>query len=135
MTVPPARKRVLLVEDVGDARRTLALILALSGYEVRTAPDGPSGLREALEWRPDAVLCDIGLPGLDGWELGRRLRAELGAGLLLVAVTGYAMPEDVGRSLEVGFDTHIPKPPHPEALLSLLATWPAPAEGVAKTAR
>ncbi|MFO0844098.1 MAG: response regulator [Gemmataceae bacterium] len=126
MTTPTSRKRVLLVEDIGDARRTLALVLSLSGFEVRTAPDGPSGLREALEWRPDVVLCDLGLPGIDGWEVARRLRAEMGSGLLLIAISGYATPEDVGRSLEAGFDTHIPKPPHPESLLNLLVNWPGP---------
>jgi CheY-like chemotaxis protein len=123
---PPARKRVLVVEDAGDARRTLSLILSLSGYEVRSTADGPSGLSEGLSWDPDAVLCDIGLPGLDGWELARRLRARLGAGPLLVAVSGYSTPDDVGRSQEAGFDTHLAKPAHPEAILRLLATWPAP---------
>jgi CheY-like chemotaxis protein len=121
----PARKRVLVVEDVGDARRTLSLLLSLRGHDVLAAPDGPSGLRAALEWRPDAVLCDIGLPGLDGWELARRLRSELGNDVLLIAVTGYCGPDDVARSQEAGFDTHLAKPAHPEALLSLLATWPA----------
>src|SRR5438046_1239378 len=97
---PPTRARVLVVEDSGDARRTLSLALSLGGHDVLAAPDGPSGLRLALEWQPDAVLCDIGLPGLDGWRLARQLRQELGRGVLLVAVSGYGSPEDIGRSQE-----------------------------------
>src|SRR5262249_11807483 len=81
----PSAGRVLVVEDNDDVRESLCLLLSLSGYEVRKAADGAEGVRQALEWQPDAVVSDIGLPGLDGWELGRRVRAGLGRAVLLVA--------------------------------------------------
>jgi CheY-like chemotaxis protein len=89
---PPARPRVLVVENDDNVRDVVCLLLSLSGYEVREAADGPEGLRRALLWRPDAVITDIGLPGLDGWELARRVRAGLGEGVRLVALTGFDDP-------------------------------------------
>jgi CheY-like chemotaxis protein len=118
---PDAPRRVLLVEDNPACRETLALLLTIHGYEARAAPDGTSGLSEALAWRPDAVVADIGLPGMDGWELAERLRAQLGERLFLVAVTGYATAEDQERSRRAGFDHHLVKPADPAALLNLLA--------------
>jgi two-component system CheB/CheR fusion protein len=111
---------VLVVEDNPDTRESLCLLLSLSGHEVREAADGAEGLRLALEWRPDAVISDIGLPGLDGWELGRRVRAGLGREVLLVALTGFANLNDRQRSLAAGFDHHLAKPAEPEDLLALL---------------
>jgi CheY-like chemotaxis protein len=87
--MPTAPPRVLVVEDNDDARESLCLLLSLPGYEVREAADGAEGVRLALEWRPDAVVCDIGLPGLDGWEVARRLRDSMGEGVLLIAVSSY----------------------------------------------
>jgi CheY-like chemotaxis protein len=116
----PSAGRVLVVEDNDDVRESLCLLLSLSGYEVRKAADGAEGVRQALEWRPDAVVSDIGLPGLDGWELGRRLRAGLGRAVLLVAVTGFANLNDRQRSLAAGFDHHLSKPADPGELLRLL---------------
>ena len=116
----PARRRVLVVEDNDDARESLCLVLAARGWEVRDAADGAEALRVALEWRPDAVVSDIGLPCLDGWELGRRVRAGLGREVLLVAVTGFANLNDRQRSLAAGFDAHLAKPAEPEDLLALL---------------
>jgi CheY-like chemotaxis protein len=121
--MPPCRAgppRVLVVEDNHDARESLCLLLSLSGFEVREAADGAEGLRQALEWRPDAVVSDIGMPGLDGWELARRLRAALGAAVRLVALSGFSRPEDYRRSLGAGFDAHLAKPAEPEDLLALL---------------
>jgi CheY-like chemotaxis protein len=117
----PPRPRVLVVEDQADTRKLLLFLLKLAGYEARAAPDGPSGLSEALSWRPDAVVADIGLPGMDGWELGEHLRTHLGEGLFLVAVTGYAAAEDRERSRRAGFDHHLRKPADPATLLGLLA--------------
>jgi CheY-like chemotaxis protein len=117
---------VLVVEDNDDSRRTLTLLLTHYGYEVHAAPDGPSALREALQRRPAVVISDIGLPGLDGWELARQLRAHLGAGPLLVALTAYGSPADQDRSLEAGFDVHLTKPID---LPRLLAVLTAPGHG------
>jgi CheY-like chemotaxis protein len=80
---------VLVIEDNADTRESLCLLLSLSGCDVREAADGAEGLRRALLWCPDAVVCDIGMPGLDGWQVARRLRRALGPGVLLVALTGY----------------------------------------------
>src|SRR5207248_1212560 len=86
-----ARRQVLLVEDIADNREMLATLLAYWGHEVLTAGDGESALRTALEARPEVVLLDIGLPGLDGYQVATRIRAAEGAGWrpLLVAMTGY----------------------------------------------
>jgi CheY-like chemotaxis protein len=108
------------VEDNPDTRESLCLLLSLSGCEVRQAADGAEGLRLALGWRPDAVVSDIGMPGLDGWQVARRLRRALGPGVLLVALTGYGQDEDRRRSQEAGFDHHLNKPADPRDLLRLL---------------
>jgi two-component system, sensor histidine kinase len=112
--------RVLVVEDNTDAARTLSMILRLKGHEARSAHDGPSGLAEALSWRPDGVVCDIAMPGMDGWELGARLRAELGPSAVLVALSGHCAADTVERSLKAGFDVHLVKPVDPDELDRLL---------------
>jgi CheY-like chemotaxis protein len=110
-------RRVLIVEDSADARRMLRLMLELDGHEVHEAEDGITGLAEALALRPDVAVIDIGLPGIDGWELVRRLRAtEAGRRMILVAVSGYGQLEDQRLSREAGFDMHLVKPVAPEAL-------------------
>jgi PAS domain S-box-containing protein len=115
--------RVLIVDDNPDAAETMAELLGTMGYECRTAADGPSGLERALEMRPEAILLDIGLPGIDGYELATRLRASpTAAGALIVALTGYGRPEDRVRSKRAGFDAHLVKPVDPDALLDLLAS-------------
>lgn len=80
------------------------------------AATGEAGIRAALERRPDAALVDIGLPHLDGYEVGRRLRDKLGRGLRLIALTGYGQPQDRARSAAAGFDAHLVKPVDPEVL-------------------
>ena len=115
------RGRVLVVEDNPDSRKSLALLLTLSGFEVHAAADGPAGLSEALAWRPDAVVSDIGMPGLDGWALAEKLRAQMGTAVLLIALTGYGAPGDVERSFRAGFDAHLTKPADPTKLQELLA--------------
>jgi CheY-like chemotaxis protein len=118
-------RRVLVVDDNDTSAHSLALILQLEGYEVRVADDGESALGVVRTFRPEAVLSDIGLPGIDGHELARRIRQDrdLSASLkLLAAVTGYAGAEARRRSREAGFDRHLVKPIDPEAILALLAS-------------
>ncbi|MDX9734062.1 MAG: ATP-binding protein [Thermoanaerobaculia bacterium] len=123
---PPAPSpacRVLLVEDNADGARSLAELLSLDGHEVHVASDGPSGLEAARELLPDAVVLDVGLPGFDGYELARRLRAEPPlANVLLIALSGWAGRDDRTRSLEAGIDHHLVKPAGVSRLAELLAT-------------
>jgi CheY-like chemotaxis protein len=113
--------RVLVVDDDPDAVSTLALVLNLWCYEVRTAADGASALEAARMFLPDVVLMDVGMPGLDGWEAARRLREEAGMrDSLFVALTGFGLDADRRRSCEAGFDHHLVKPVEPEMLLRLL---------------
>jgi signal transduction histidine kinase/DNA-binding response OmpR family regulator len=111
---PPAaagRLRVLLVDDNVDGAESLAALLRLAGHEVWLAHDGPGALEAAASFRPDAAVLDIGLPGMDGYEIARRLRADPDtAPAVLVAVTGYGRDRDRERSREAGFDYHLVKP-------------------------
>jgi PAS domain S-box-containing protein len=119
---PAARRRILIVDDHRDAANSLAVLLRLHGQEVRTAHDGLEAVEAARAFRPDVVLLDIGLPRLNGLEVARRLRENLGlTDALLVAVTGYGQLEDRGRSREAGFDAHLVKPVDLDALMPLLA--------------
>jgi CheY-like chemotaxis protein len=103
--------RVLLVDDNIDALEMLAELLRSLGYEPHTASDGESALAVAQQARPTVALLDIGLPVIDGYELGRRLRAIPGLeGIELVALTGYGQPSDEARSAEAGFAAHLVKP-------------------------
>jgi two-component system OmpR family response regulator len=118
----PAR-RVLVVDPCGDTVESTAWLLRLWGHDVRGAGTGREALEVARAYRPDAVLMEIGLPGLDGCQVARRLRQQ-GADreVLLVAVTGYGDEKNRRRSQEAGFDRHLVKPVEPEVLQSLLAT-------------
>jgi signal transduction histidine kinase/CheY-like chemotaxis protein len=116
-----ARWRILLVEDNGDARQMLQMLLTLAGHEVDSAGDGVSGLEKALRTRPEVVVIDLGLPGLDGYEVARRLRAD-GLDLGLIALTGYGQPADRERALAAGFDTHVVKPVEPGHLTEVIAS-------------
>jgi len=114
--------RVLVVEDNADAREMLQVLLEMEGHDVLTAGDGLAALREAERSRPDAALIDIGLPGLDGCEVCRRLRQEpWGAAMFIVAQTGWGEDSDRQRSAEAGFDAHLTKPVDPQHLLDVLA--------------
>jgi PAS domain S-box-containing protein len=116
---------VLLIEDNLDACASLALALELSGHQVRTAHDGRTGIAAAHELKPDLVLCDLGLPDIDGFEVGRRLREdETLRSTRLVALSGYARPEDKARAREAGFDAHMAKPAEPDVLAQMLANQP-----------
>jgi two-component system CheB/CheR fusion protein len=119
------RHRVLVVEDNHDAAETLREMLLLWDHEVEVAHDGVGGVERARAFLPDVVLCDIGLPGMDGYEVARALRAEPAlSSAYLVAVTGYASPEDARRAAGAGFDLHLGKPVAIEVLEEVLATAP-----------
>jgi len=118
-------RRVLLIDDNRDAVESMTVLLELWGHEVRIAYSGPDALGLAAEYRPDAALLDIGLPGLNGYEVARRLRELPGwENVMLVAVTGYGQDEDLRRSREAGFDHHLTKPVEPAMLQGLLASAP-----------
>src|SRR6266436_3797422 len=118
----PAR-RVLVVEDNDDARETLRNLLHLFGHEVYEARDGDTGVEEARRLAPDVALIDIGLPGIDGYEVARRIRADVPRARL-VAVTGYGQPDDLERARAAGFDAHLVKPLDPRQLQEVLAADP-----------
>ena len=119
--LPNARLRVVVVEDNQASADTLQQLLDLHGYEVRVAYDGPAGVRVAEEWPPDFVLCDIGLPGLDGYGVAAALRQHPAAGKArLIAITAYGSDETRRRTREVGFERHFVKPVDPDILLELL---------------
>jgi CheY-like chemotaxis protein len=120
---------VLVVEDSADAGEMLCQILGAWGARCRWAADGPSALHAVAEERPDAVLLDIGLPEVDGWEVGRRLRATpAGSDLPIAALTAFGTSEDLDRSRAAGFDAHFVKPVTAEILHRWLGTLrPAPA--------
>jgi CheY-like chemotaxis protein len=116
------RTRVVIVEDNQETADSLQLLLGLLGYEVRVAYTGPEGVRLAQEWPPEVVLCDIGLPGLDGYGVATALRQHPAtAQARLIAVTAYDSDEARQRSQEVGFERHLVKPVDPGVLLGLLA--------------
>ncbi len=115
------RQRILVVEDNRDAADSLRMLLELLGHEVRVAYAGPEGVQAARAWHPDIVLCDVGLPGLDGYGVAGELRRNPAtAQARLVAVTGYGSDEDRDRARQAGFDHHLTKPADPAALVQLL---------------
>jgi PAS domain S-box-containing protein len=104
-------RRVLVIEDNVDAADSLRLALALAGHEVEVAHDGPSGLTLAKSFHPDIVMCDIGLPGMDGYSVARALRDDDELhDVYIAAISGYARPEDITQAQEAGFDQHVAKP-------------------------
>jgi CheY-like chemotaxis protein len=114
--------RVIVIDDNADAAETLALLVEHLGAEVITAGDGESGLRRALDFEPDVVLLDLGLPDLDGYGVCRRLRSHpAGRHAFIVAVTGWGQEHDKRRALEAGFDAHVTKPLDRAQLETLLA--------------
>jgi two-component system CheB/CheR fusion protein len=123
-SVKPVRagSRILVVDDNADAAGTLALLLQVKGHEVSTAHDGPTALELARAYHPGVVFLDIGLPGMDGYEVARRLRGQPDCPpCLLIALTGYGRDEDRRRGAEAGFDHYLVKPVDPEELQMLLA--------------
>lgn len=112
--------RVLVVDDNIDSAETLGELLPLWGHQTRLAHDGPQAIEAVREFAPDVVLLDIGLPGMDGFEVARRLRAEGVAVRRLLAMTGYGDEDDRRKAKEAGFDGHLVKPVEPEVLQRLL---------------
>ena len=116
-----SRRRVLIIEDNRDAREMFRIMLELSGHEVIEAEEGLSGLEMLKSKRPDVAVIDVGLPGLNGYEVARRFREEPGSGgVMLVALTGYGTPEARERSRKSGFDYHLIKPVNGEALEEIM---------------
>lgn len=123
-TTPP-RQRLLVVDDNRDAAESMSMLLQLWGYDVLCAYDGLNALKAAASFRPDAVFLDIGLPGMDGYEVAERLRQlPDGARMSLIAITGYGQDADRRRSREAGIDHHLVKPVAPETLRLLIDSLP-----------
>jgi PAS domain S-box-containing protein len=122
-TTSSTEKRVLVVDDNRDSARSLAMLLEISGYTVDVTFDGPEALKMFEATLPDIVLLDIGMPGMDGYEVARRIRSTAhGSATLLIALTGWGQAEDKRRAAEAGFDHHLTKPVDLELLDSLLVT-------------
>ena len=122
---PEARNlplRILVVDDLADAADSLAILLRILGHEVRTAYDGPAALEAAEQFQPHAILLDIGLPRLDGYQVAQRLRQMPGLqSACLIAVSGYGRDSDVEQAFQAGFHLHLLKPVTSERLTTLLA--------------
>lgn len=128
-TPSPARCRVLLVDDHSDSRRMLGLMLTLSGHEVLESGNGIEALRVASTELPDVAIVDIALPGIDGYEVARRLRADPGTSAIrLIALSGYGQEEDRRCAMEAGFDVHLVKPVEPGRLSETIARFAPPAQ-------
>jgi two-component system CheB/CheR fusion protein len=113
---------VLVVEDDHHIAYGLALALQIDGHEVAVAYDGPGAIEKARAFAPEVVLCDIGLPGMDGYAVARAFRADPALrAVTLIALTGYAQVADRNLARTSGFDEHVAKPASMEALLALLA--------------
>ena len=121
LTLPVTALRIMVVDDNVDAAESLAMMLELDGHSVVRAHDARGAIALARDSRPNAMLLDIGLPGIDGYELARRLRAlpEVD-GAVMIAVTGYGQAEDRRRAEDAGFDHYLVKPVEFEALRSVL---------------
>jgi PAS domain S-box-containing protein len=118
---PTVSRRILIVDDNLDAADSLGQLLEVMGNEVRTAYDGESGIEAARAFQPGVVLCDIGMPKMNGYDTARRIRAEeWGKHAVLVALTGWSQEEDLRKSADAGFDHHLVKPVEVEALMALL---------------
>ena len=115
-------RRILIVDDSRDAAESLAMLLSLSGHQVALAHDGVQALEAVAADRPEVILLDIGLPGMDGYEVCRRLRQGGLDDALIIAMTGYGQERDRQRSKEAGFDTHTVKPVELDHLMELLAS-------------
>lgn len=123
--------RLLIVEDEPELAAVLAKILDHQGHESTICHDGPSALRVAPQIRPEAVLLDIGLPGMNGWDLAPKLRAVLGPQVPLIAVTGYQTPNDYAQSAAVGIAHHLPKPNYLPRLVAILQDLAAKSQAAA----
>jgi PAS domain S-box-containing protein len=118
------RIRVLVVDDNVDAADSIAMLLSLQGHEVRSVHGAHEALETAQSFHPDLVLLDIGLPGMDGYEVARRLRSQRIESMRIVAITGYGQPSDRDRTRAAGFDQHLVKPIDPDMLNVLVGSMP-----------
>jgi CheY-like chemotaxis protein len=119
----PRARRILIVDDNRDSADSLAVLLRILGHEVRQAYDGLEGFAAALEFLPDVLLLDIGLPGMNGYEVAKRIRSENGLrSVRIVAVSGYGSDEDRQRARAAGFDDYLVKPLELASLESILAS-------------
>jgi CheY-like chemotaxis protein len=117
-----ARYRITLIDDDADSNAALGMLLQRAGHEVTAALNGLAGLELVRQHRPDIVLCDIGLAGMDGYAVAARLReVPIEPRPTAIAITGYGQPEDRARALAAGFDHHLVKPVDPDMLLRLIA--------------
>jgi CheY-like chemotaxis protein len=119
---PCLKRRILIADDLRDSVDSLAMMLRMAGHEIQTAYDGLEAVQAAATFRPDAVLLDIGMPKMNGYEAARHIREQpWGKNMALVALTGWGQEEDKRRAFEAGFDHHLTKPVDPAALEKSLA--------------
>jgi CheY-like chemotaxis protein len=118
--LPPPGLRVLVADDNKDAADSLERILSFYGYEVKVAYDGASAMEAGRAFTPHFAILDIGMPGANGYDVAREMRARLGRDVTLVALTGWGQEADRRRSMEAGFDYHLTKPVDPQDLNDLL---------------
>ena len=118
---PP--RRVLVIEDNADAAETLREMLEVGGHHAEVTHDGRDGIEKARAFRPEIILCDIGLPDMDGYAVAGAIRSDPTLeSTVLVALTGYALPEDWRRATEAGFDVHLSKPASARDIQEVLST-------------
>ena len=118
------QRRIVIVEDNPDVRELLRLKLQRLGHDVAAVSDGRDGVQRIVDGRPDMALIDIGLPGIDGYQVARQVRSRMGDNVILVAVSGFGQPEDKRKAMEAGFDDHLTKPADVGDIESLLARFP-----------
>jgi DNA-binding response OmpR family regulator len=122
----PATKRILVTDDNQDAANSVAMLLRLSGHDVETAYDGISAIQKAEAYRPEIMLLDIGLPGMNGYDVCRSIRQQpWGNGIRIVALTGWGQDQDRRNAREAGFDDHLVKPVDPQVLRRTVAAHSA----------
>ncbi|MBC8023111.1 MAG: response regulator [Burkholderiales bacterium] len=121
-TVPTPPRRLLVVDDNRDSAESMCLIYRDAGHEVRTVHEGAAAVDAAAQLNADAVLLDIGLPDIDGYEVARRLRSDpRTCGVLIIAISGYGREDDVRKGREAGIDDHVMKPIDPDKVLERVA--------------
>jgi DNA-binding response OmpR family regulator len=113
-------REILIVEDNVDQAQTLGLFLSMKGHRLHIAANGPTALEAARRFRPEVVLLDLGLPGIDGFEVARQIKLEHGEAVRIIAVSAYASENDRRQSLEAGCELHLVKPADPRFIESLL---------------
>jgi CheY-like chemotaxis protein len=112
---------ILVVEDYPDSAQSLEILLRILGHKVEIAKDGPTALQKAQSKAPDVVLLDIGLPGMNGWEVAKKLQEQIkDKKLFFIAITAHGQEEDHRRSIEAGLDIHLVKPANPQQLADIL---------------